>query len=109
MKRNAFQGQPAIAVVPGFRFVPSGLPALPFELVARMKRSVIRGRFAQFGQPCPVRRNETVAMSSEKPLHDRKSDVAGESSWAVHFPGNLRWSNAMQIVKGMTPYGAVAM
>jgi dienelactone hydrolase len=32
-----------------------------------------------------------------------------ESTWAVHFPGNLRWSNAMQIVKGMAPYGAVAM
>jgi dienelactone hydrolase len=32
-----------------------------------------------------------------------------EGSWAVHFPGNLRWSNAMQIVKGMAPYGAVAM
>ena len=31
------------------------------------------------------------------------------SSWAVHFPGNLRWSNAMQIVKGMVPYGAAAM
>ncbi len=30
-------------------------------------------------------------------------------TWAEHFPGNLRWSNAMQIVKGMTPYGAVAM
>ena len=24
-------------------------------------------------------------------------------SWAVHFPGNLRWTNAMQIVKGMAP------
>ncbi|HZN27985.1 MAG TPA: alpha/beta fold hydrolase [Xanthobacteraceae bacterium] len=32
-----------------------------------------------------------------------------QSSWAVHFPGNLRWSNAMQIVKGMVPYAAVAM
>jgi dienelactone hydrolase len=32
-----------------------------------------------------------------------------DSSWAVHFPRNLRWSNAMQIVKGMVPYGAVAM
>ena len=30
-------------------------------------------------------------------------------TWTVHFPGNLRWSNAMQIVKGMAPYGAVAM
>ncbi len=30
-------------------------------------------------------------------------------SWAEHFPGNLRWSNAMQIVKGMAPYGAIAM
>ena len=24
-------------------------------------------------------------------------------TWALHFPGNLRWSNAMQIVKGMAP------
>jgi alpha-beta hydrolase superfamily lysophospholipase len=31
------------------------------------------------------------------------------AGWAVHFPGNLRWSNAMQIVKGMAPYGAIAM
>src|SRR5512145_915456 len=39
------------------------------------------------------------------------NDVAypKQSTWAVHFPGNLRWSNAMQIVKGMVPYGAVAM
>src|SRR3979490_1778533 len=28
------------------------------------------------------------------------------AGWAVHFPGNLRWSNAMQIVKGMAPYTA---
>src|SRR5262245_12148734 len=35
--------------------------------------------------------------------------IHGESSWAVTFPGNLRWSNAMQIVKGMAPYGAIAM
>ena len=32
-----------------------------------------------------------------------------EHSWPVPFPGNLRWSNAMQIVKGMVPYGAAAM
>ncbi len=38
-----------------------------------------------------------------------ESTPGGDSSWAVHFPGNLRWSNAMQIVKGMVPYGAVAM
>jgi dienelactone hydrolase len=31
------------------------------------------------------------------------------AGWAVHFPGNLRWSNAMQIVKGMAPYAAIAM
>src|ERR1043165_3604512 len=30
------------------------------------------------------------------------------AGWAVHFPGNLRWSNAMQIVKGMVPYAAAA-
>ena len=32
-----------------------------------------------------------------------------EGNWAVTFPGNLRWSNAMQIVKGMVAYGAAAM
>jgi dienelactone hydrolase len=31
------------------------------------------------------------------------------AGWSVHFPGNLRWSNAMQIVKGMAPYAAIAM
>jgi dienelactone hydrolase len=31
-----------------------------------------------------------------------------EANWAVTFPGNLRWSNAMQIVKGMVAYGAAA-
>jgi hypothetical protein len=30
-------------------------------------------------------------------------------TWVEHFPGNLRWTNAMQIVKGMAAYGAVAM
>ncbi len=30
-------------------------------------------------------------------------------TWPVTFPGNLRWSNAMQIVKGMVPYAASAM
>ena len=30
-------------------------------------------------------------------------------TWVEHFPGNLRWSNAMQIVKGMAPYAAVAL
>jgi dienelactone hydrolase len=33
----------------------------------------------------------------------------GCGTWVEHFPGNLRWSNAMQIVKGMAPYGAIAM
>ena len=32
-----------------------------------------------------------------------------ERNWPVTFPGNLRWSNAMQIVKGMVPYAASAM
>jgi len=37
------------------------------------------------------------------------SAPAPANTWAVHFPGNLRWTNAMQIVKGMAPYAAVAM
>jgi dienelactone hydrolase len=37
------------------------------------------------------------------------SSQAQCGTWAEHFPGNLRWSNAMQIVKGMVPYNAVAM
>jgi dienelactone hydrolase len=32
-----------------------------------------------------------------------------EANWSVTFPGNLRWSNATQIVKGMVAYGAAAM
>src|SRR5262249_17255059 len=39
--------------------------------------------------------------------HDRAP--AQPNSGAVHFPGNLRWTTAMQIVRGMVPYGAVAM
>src|SRR3954466_1288896 len=35
--------------------------------------------------------------------------MPGVSNWAVTFPGNLRWSNATQIVKGMVAYGAAAM
>lgn len=37
------------------------------------------------------------------------SSEAKCGTWVEHFPGNLRWSNAMQIVKGMAPYNAVAL
>src|SRR5215467_9967937 len=30
-------------------------------------------------------------------------------NWVDTFPGNLRWSNATQIVKGMVPWAAAAM
>lgn len=30
-------------------------------------------------------------------------------SWVEHFPGNLTWSNACLVTKGMAPYGAVAL
>jgi len=43
------------------------------------------------------------------PTGDDAAAGETEATWALHFPDNLRWSNAMQIVKGMTPYGAVAM
>jgi dienelactone hydrolase len=35
------------------------------------------------------------------------TDMCG--NWVETFPGNLRWSNAMQIVKGMVPWAAAAM
>ena len=35
--------------------------------------------------------------------------TSSEGNWPVTFPGNLRWSNATQIVKGMVAYGAAAM
>jgi dienelactone hydrolase len=35
--------------------------------------------------------------------------MPSEANWPVTFPGNLRWSNATQIVKGMVAYGAAAM
>ena len=42
-------------------------------------------------------------------MSDAAAGGADESTWAVQFPGNLRWSNAMQIVKGMVPWAAVSM
>jgi alpha-beta hydrolase superfamily lysophospholipase len=30
-------------------------------------------------------------------------------TWVEHFPGNLRWSNATQIIKGMAAWSAVAL
>jgi pimeloyl-ACP methyl ester carboxylesterase len=30
-------------------------------------------------------------------------------SWKMQFPGNLAWSNATLVTKGMAPYGAIAM
>ena len=50
-------------------------------------------------------------MTMEEDIGTRAHGGGGAdaSTWAVHFPGNLRWSNAMQIVKGMAPYAAVAM
>ena len=30
-------------------------------------------------------------------------------TWVETFPGNLRWTNATQIVKGMVPWAAAAM
>ena len=29
-------------------------------------------------------------------------------NWIEHFPSNAKWSNAIQIVKGMAPWGAVS-
>lgn len=31
------------------------------------------------------------------------------STWIMHFPGNVMWSNATLVTKGMAPYGAVAL
>jgi len=36
-------------------------------------------------------------------------NTSSTNTWAVHFPDNLRWTNAMQIVKGMAPWGAIAL
>ena len=30
-------------------------------------------------------------------------------TWLQRFPGNVKWSNAMQIVTGMAPWAAIAM
>jgi dienelactone hydrolase len=35
--------------------------------------------------------------------------MPNEPNWPVTFPANLRWTNAMQIVKGMVAYSAAAM
>lgn len=35
--------------------------------------------------------------------------MAAGGPWIEHFPGNLVWSNACLVTKGMAPYGAVAL
>jgi len=50
-----------------------------------------------------------VGKEVEMAMSDEAGTLDDRATWAVHFPGNLRWSNAMQIVKGMVPYAAVAM
>ena len=35
--------------------------------------------------------------------------MATAGSWIEQFPGNMTWSNAALVTKGMAPYGAVAL
>lgn len=35
--------------------------------------------------------------------------MSSNGPWIEHFPGNLIWSNAALVTKGMAPYGAVAL
>ena len=35
--------------------------------------------------------------------------MAASGSWIEQFPGNMTWSNAALVTKGMAPYGAVAL
>src|SRR5437870_1880740 len=35
--------------------------------------------------------------------------MSSSGPWIEHFPGNLTWSNAALVTKGMAPYGAVAL
>jgi dipeptidyl aminopeptidase/acylaminoacyl peptidase len=35
--------------------------------------------------------------------------MSSSGPWIEHFPGNLIWSNAALVTKGMAPYGAVAL
>ncbi len=35
--------------------------------------------------------------------------MSANSPWIAHIPGNMVWSNAILVTKGMAPYGAVAL
>ena len=35
--------------------------------------------------------------------------MSSGGTWIEQFPGNLTWSNAALVTKGMAPYGAVAL
>src|SRR3981189_2773425 len=35
--------------------------------------------------------------------------IVSAGGWIEQFPGNLTWSNAALVTKGMAPYGAVAL
>lgn len=46
-------------------------------------------------------------MQKTKPREETQALANG--TFVEHFPGNLRWSNATQIVKGMAPWGVVSL
>ena len=35
--------------------------------------------------------------------------MTANGPWIDHLPGNMVWSNAILVTKGMAPYGAVAL
>src|SRR5258706_12005885 len=35
--------------------------------------------------------------------------MTASGPWIEHIPGNIVWSNAILVTKGMAPYGAVAL
>src|SRR4029079_13717818 len=56
-------------------------------------------------------RQQAMAMrTSDTAVDDDGGGIhADAATCAVHFPGNLTWRNDTQIVKGIAPYGAIAM
>src|SRR5262249_27307016 len=61
------------------------------------------------GEPANGTRELGQPFSPDAHFHQEidMTDMCG--NWVETFPGNLRWSNAMQIVKGMVPWAAAAM
>src|SRR4051812_45084010 len=95
------------------RFIRSGPRCMSRRSRSRCSRDRPECRSARSSSPNATTTESCSPARNGRGGNSRKGDdmvaMPSEANWPVTFPGNLRWSNATQIVKGMVAYGAAAM